>query len=52
VKKQTMSTFDAEEQKRRIAEAKKRILEAIDFIDSWEEIEAKKRSATETPIQD
>jgi hypothetical protein len=47
-----MSTFDAEEQKRRIAEAKKRMLEAIEFLDSLEEQEAKKRSATETPIQD
>lgn len=41
----------AELQKQRIAEAKKRMLEAVDFMTSWEEAENRKRSATETEYQ-
>jgi hypothetical protein len=45
-------TLDAEEQKRRIAERKKKQLEAEDFTLSPEEIERKKREATETEFQE
>jgi len=45
-------SFDAEEQKRRIAEAKRKILEYVDFTLSELEIENRKHEATETPIQD
>lgn len=44
-------TLDAEEQKRRIAERKKKQLESEDFTLSQEEQERRKREATETDIQ-
>jgi len=44
-------TLDAEEQKRRIAERKKKLLEAEDFTLTPQEIEARKHSATETETQ-
>jgi hypothetical protein len=44
-------TLDASEQVRRIAELKKKLLEAVDFCTTWEEQEEKKRSASETEFQ-
>jgi hypothetical protein len=47
----TTSTLDAEEQKRRIAEAKRKILEYVDFTLSELEQEQAKRNAEDTPVQ-
>jgi len=44
-------SFDSEEQKRRIRELKEKLLEAVDFLTTWQEQEARKRSATETDFQ-
>ena len=44
-------SFDAEEQKRRIAEAKRKILEYVDFTLSQLEQENRKHEATETDFQ-
>jgi hypothetical protein len=41
----------AELQKQRIAEAKRKMLEAVDFITTWQEQEARKRAATPTETQ-
>lgn len=41
----------AEEQKNRIAEIKRRLIESIDFCNEWEAQERAKREAQETPIQ-
>jgi hypothetical protein len=42
----------AELQKQRIIEAKKRMLEAVDFITTWEEQERKKREAIPPTFQE
>lgn len=44
-------TLDASEQLRRIAEAKRKLLEAVDYLTTWEEQEQAKRNADETPVQ-
>jgi hypothetical protein len=41
----------AEEQVRRIRELKEKLIEAIDFCNTWEEIERKKKSATPPETQ-
>jgi hypothetical protein len=43
--------LDAEENVKRLVELRKKLLEAIEYTYTPEEIEARKRSATETPIQ-
>ena len=47
-----MKTIDAEENLTRLREIRAKMLEYVDFITTIEEQEMRKRSATETPIQE
>lgn len=45
-------TFDVEEFKRRIREAREALIEAEDFCTTWQEAEAKKKNAEPEEYQD
>lgn len=47
-----IETISAEENLTRLREIRAKMLEYVDFITTWEVQEMKKRSATETPIQE
>jgi hypothetical protein len=46
------TSLDAIENKKRLEEIRKKMLEAIEYIDSWTEAEAKKRGVVEPEFQD